>query len=193
MRFPIISTAKKVRFPKNLCLNKAYTKSFDKNSSLVTKAYKALEYNALQCDELYFQLITPKSPSQGCDEFIQQLITLQQTGGQHVTLHCDEWRVFIKTFLGFLPLTFSDFGWLHAALVQKQVDFNTNLSSDRTWPYLFCAFSFQSVFLSDYSWHSPPWLCKRYPFTVWKGTFYAAKAYLLEGHLPCFERHTTGT
>ena len=90
VRFPIISTAKKVRFPKNLCLNKAYTKSFDKNSSLVTKAYKALEYNALQCDELYFQLITPKPPSQGCDEFIQQLITLQHTDGQHVTLHCDE-------------------------------------------------------------------------------------------------------
>ena len=90
VRFPIISTAKKVRFPKNLCLNKAYTKSFDKNSSLVTKAYKALEYNALQCDELCFQLITPKPPSQGCDEFAQQLITLQQTDGQHVTLHCDE-------------------------------------------------------------------------------------------------------
>lgn len=90
VRFPIISTAKKVRFPKRHSLNKAYTKSFDKNSSLVTKAYKALEYNALQCDELYFQLITPKSPSQGCDEFAQQLITPQRTDGQHVTLHCDE-------------------------------------------------------------------------------------------------------
>ena len=90
VRFPIISTAKKVRFPKDLCLNKAYTKSFVKNSSLVTQADKALEYNALQCDELYFQLITPKSPSQGCDEFTQQLITLQQPDWQHVTLHCDE-------------------------------------------------------------------------------------------------------
>ena len=132
VRFPIISTAKKVRFPKNLCLNKAYTKSFDKNSSLVTKAYKALEHNLLQCDELCFQLITPKPPSQGCDEFIQQLITPQQTDRQDVTLHCDEWWVFIKTFLCFLPLTFSDFGWLHAALVLKQVDFNNNLSSGRT-------------------------------------------------------------
>lgn len=90
VRFPIISEAKKVRFPKSLCLNKAYTKSFDKNSSLVTTTYKTLEYNALQCDELYFQLITPKSPSQVCDEFTQQLITPQQTGRQHVTLHCDE-------------------------------------------------------------------------------------------------------
>ena len=112
MRFPIISTAKKVRFPKNLCLNKAYTKSFDKNSSLVTKAYKALEYNALQCDELYFQLITPKSPSQGCDEFIQQLITPQQTDWQHVTLHCNEWRVFIKTFYAFCR-------WLFLILVDS--------------------------------------------------------------------------
>ena len=90
LRFSIKQDPKKVRFPKNLCLNKAYTKSFDKNSSLVTKAYKTLEYNALQCDELYFQLITPKSPSQGCDEFIQQLITPQQPDWQHVTLHCDE-------------------------------------------------------------------------------------------------------
>ena len=75
VRFPVISEAKKVRFPKNLCLNKAYTKSFDKNSSLVTTGYKTLGHNSLQCDELYFQLITPKSPSQGCDEFTQQLIT----------------------------------------------------------------------------------------------------------------------
>ena len=42
VRFPIISEAKKVRFPKSLCLNKVYTKSFDKNSSLVTMTYKAL-------------------------------------------------------------------------------------------------------------------------------------------------------
>ena len=112
MRFPIISEAKKVRFPKSLCLNKAYTKSFDKNSSLVTKAYKVLEYNTLQCDELYFQLITPKSPSQGCDEFIQQLITLQQTDWQDVTLHCDEWRVFIKTFYAFCR-------WLFLILVDS--------------------------------------------------------------------------
>jgi len=79
LRFPIKQGSQKVRFPKNLCLNKAYTKSFDKNSSLVTKAYKALEYNALQCDELCFQLITPKPPNQGCDEFAQQLITPQRT------------------------------------------------------------------------------------------------------------------
>ena len=101
-----------MRFPKRHSLNKAYTKSFDKNSSLVTKAYKALEHNLLQCDKLCFQLITPKYPSQGCDEFIQQLITLQQTGGQHVTQHCDEWRVFIKTFYAFCR-------WLFLILVDS--------------------------------------------------------------------------
>lgn len=59
--------SKKGAFSEKPLSEQGIHKSFDKNSSLVTTAYKTLEYNALQCDELYFQLITPKSPSQGCD------------------------------------------------------------------------------------------------------------------------------
>ena len=165
MRFPIISTAKKVRFPKNLCLNKAYTKSFDKNSSLVTKAYKALEHNLLQCDELYFQLITPKSPSQGCDEFIQQLITPQQTDWQHVTLHCDEWRVFIKTFYAFCR-------WLFLILVDSMRFWFWNkltltlICHQAAHSLIYFVHSAFSPSFVVFSWHSSLWLCKRHPFTV---------------------------
>lgn len=47
-------------FRKRSDKGKETKKVFHKNSSLITTAHNALKYNALLCDELYFQLITLK-------------------------------------------------------------------------------------------------------------------------------------
>ncbi len=46
-----------------------------KNSSLITKLHKGLVVNALECDELHFQLITSEVNGLLRDEYGKQLIT----------------------------------------------------------------------------------------------------------------------
>lgn len=46
-----------------------------KNSSLITKLHKSLVINALECDELHFQLITSEVNGLLRDEYGKQLIT----------------------------------------------------------------------------------------------------------------------
>lgn len=88
-------------------------KVFVKNSSLVTLGFNTLTIKTLQCDELHFQLVTliittcrnvktfgrERAEMAGCDEFRNQLVTSYQADIQRVKPHCDEWRVFNKTFL----------------------------------------------------------------------------------------------
>lgn len=54
---------------------KRYEKDFKKNSSLITKLHKGLAVNALECDELHFQLITSEVNGLLRDEYGKQLIT----------------------------------------------------------------------------------------------------------------------
>lgn len=54
---------------------KRYEKDFKKNSSLITKLHKSLVVNALECDELHFQLITSEVNGLLRDEYGKQLIT----------------------------------------------------------------------------------------------------------------------
>ncbi len=88
-------------------------KVFVKNSSLVTLEFNPLTIKTLQCDELHFQLVTllittsrnvkifgqKRAEMAGCDELRNQLVTPYQADIQRVKPHCDEWRVFNKTFL----------------------------------------------------------------------------------------------